>query len=376
MRLSSGLLVQAAGLEELPLGDPSGPPATRQVKAARFTAGDKSLDLLDVPTPEPGPLEVRVRIQACGICLSDVHLIDGSIPAIVPQVIPGHEPSGIVDKVGELVPGWKPGDRAVLAGGRSCGRCRNCTIGRDEDCLAFQIMGFHYDGSWAEYVTVPYFAMTPLPEGIPFEQAAILADAVATPYAALIDRGGLKPGESVGLWGIGGLGTHAVQLARLCGASFIVAVDPLASARERALSLGADLALDPLSQDVPGEIRGATGGLGLDLTLDLVGANAVLQQCVSSLGHGGRAVMVGLSLEHVQLERSLLFGVMKHSVLGHLGYQRRHLDDLVKLLAAGRLDLSASISDVIPLDDVVDGVRRLAEKEGDPVRIMVAPMNA
>ena len=343
------------------------------MKAARFNADSKSLVLSDVPTPEPGPLEVLVKVEACGICLSDVHLLDGSIPPVTPEVTPGHEPAGVVAAVGELVPGWKKGDRAVMAGGRPCGQCAHCTIGRVEDCLAFQIMGFHYDGAWAEYVKVPYFAMTPVPDGIPFEQAAILADAVATPYAALTDRGGLRPGETVGLWGIGGLGTHAVQIARLCGAGFIVAVDPLASARARALKLGADAALDPVNQDVPREIKRLTSGLGLDLALDLVGANAVLQQCVSSLGLGGRAVMVGLSLESLQLEPSLLFGILKHSVLGHLGYDRRHLDDLVKLLAYGRLDLSASISDVIPLDDVADGVRRLSEKEGDPVRIMVKP---
>ena len=343
------------------------------MRAARYNAEAKKLFVGDVDTPQPGPLEVQVQIQACGICLSDVHLMDGTIPPIVPEVTPGHEPAGIVTAVGELVPGWKEGDRAVLTGGRPCGKCAHCSIGRVEDCLAFEIMGFHYDGSWAEFVCVPYYAMTPLPEGIPFEQAAILADAVATPYAALIDRGALRPGETVGLWGIGGLGTHAVQLARLCGASFVVAVDPLASARERALKLGADVALDPATQDVPAEIRGHTGGLGLDLALDLVGANAVLQQCVSSLALGGRAVMVGLSMEKLELEPSLLFGIQKHSVLGHLGYERRHLDDLVKLLAAGRLDLTASISDVIDLDDVADGVRRLAEKEGDPVRIMVRP---
>ena len=343
------------------------------MKAARFNGDSRSLFIGDVDVPQPGPLEVLVRIEACGICLSDVHLVDGSIPPIISEVTPGHEPAGIVEQVGELVPGWQRGDPVVLAGGRPCNDCAYCRIGRVEDCLSFEIMGFHYDGSWAEYVKVPYFSMTPLPEGIPLEQAAILADAVATPYAALTDRGGLKPGETVGLWGIGGLGTHAVQLARLCGAGFIVAVDPLGSARERALMLGADLALDPVSQDVPREIKAATEGLGLDLALDLVGANAVLQQCVRSLGLGGRAVMVGLSLESLQLEPSLVFGTQKHSVLGHLGYDRRHLDDLVKLVANGRLDLSASISDVISLDDVVDGVRRLAEKEGDPVRIMVRP---
>lgn len=342
------------------------------MKAARFNADSRKLFVTDVPEPEPGPLDVVVKIEACGICLSDVHLIDGSIPPIVPEVTPGHEPAGTIHATGDLITGWKVGDRVVLNGGKPCGTCANCSIGRLDQCISFHIMGFHYDGAWAEYVVVPYYAMSRLPDGLPFEQCAILADAVATPYAALTTRGGLKPGESVGLWGIGGLGTHAVQLARICGAGFILAVDPLPSARDRALKLGADLALDPTTPDLAAEIRQLTDG-GLDLAVDLVGANAVLQQCVSSLGRGGRAVMVGLSLDRLDLEMSLLFGVQQHAVLGHLGYDRQHLDDLVTLLANGRLDLSTSISDVMPLDDIEEGVRRLAEKDGDPVRLLVKP---
>lgn len=340
--------------------------------AARFSAADKALDLREVPVPRPGPLDVVVRVEACGICLSDVHLIDGSIPPVTPEVIPGHESFGTVADAGDLVPGWSEGERVTVAGGRNCGRCDRCRTGRPDGCTAFEIMGFHYDGAWAGYVSVPYHVLSRVPEGIVPEQAAILADAVATPYAALKDRAQLGAGESVGLWGIGGLGTHAVQLARLMGAATIVAVDPLASARDRALALGADAAFDPRTDDLRIKIAELTDG-GLDVAVDLVGANAVISQCVSCLGRGGRAVMVGLSMEPITLEPSLLFGVLSHSVLGHLGYDKRHLDELVALLAAGRLDLSASISDVMPLTEVTEGVRRLAEKEGDPVRLIVTP---
>jgi 2-desacetyl-2-hydroxyethyl bacteriochlorophyllide A dehydrogenase len=341
--------------------------------AARFDASDKSLKMTEVPVPEPGPLEVLVKVEACGICLSDVHLIDGSIPAIHPTVIPGHEACGTIAGTGDMAVGWKEGQRVTLAGGKNCGTCQNCVVGRVDECLSFQIMGFHYNGAWAEYLTVPFYTLSPVPEGIAPEQAAILADAVATPYAALKDRARLQAGESVGLWGIGGLGTHAVQIARMLGASTVIAVDPLESARKRALYLGADEALDPTTQDVPNEILDITGGRRLDVAVDLVGANAVISQAVSCLGRNGRAVMVGLSLEPLTLEPSLLFGVQSHAVLGHLGYQKRHLDELVRLLASGRLDLSASISDVMPLTEVADGVRRLAEKDGDPVRLIVKP---
>jgi len=340
--------------------------------AARFH-GIGDLRLEEVPVPEPGPLEVLVKVEACGICLSDVHLMDGGIPAVTQPVTPGHEAAGVVARSGALAVGWDEGQRVSMAGGRPCGSCARCRVGRMEECLAFEIMGFHYDGAWAEYVAVPYFTLAPVPDGVPIEQAAILADAVATPYAALAERARLAPGEAVGLWGIGGLGTHAVQIARLLGAGLVVAVDPLETARTRALGLGADAAIDPGSGDAAGEIRRLTDGLGLDVAVDLVGSNQVMKQAVASLARGGRAVMVGLSMEPLQLGPGLLLGIQSQSILGHLGYEKRHLDDLVALLAGGRLDLAASISDVIPLTDVADGVRRLAEKDGDPVRIVVRP---
>ena len=343
------------------------------MRAARFHRVGETVRVEEVPVPDPGPLDVLVKVEACGICLSDVHLFDGSIPAVTAPVTPGHEASGTVVRAGALVPGWNEGQRVSLAGGRPCGTCARCRVGRMDDCLEFQIMGFHYDGAWADYVSVPYFTLAPVPDGVPVEQAAILADAVATPYAALADRAALQPGESVGLWGIGGLGTHAVQLARLLGAALVIAVDPLDSARARALERGADVALDPNAVDVASEMRRVTGALGLDIAVDLVGSNRVMKQAVASLARGGRAVMVGLSLDPLELGPGILLGIQSQSILGHLGYKKRHLDDLVALLAGGRLDLAASISDVIPLDDVADGVRRLADKDGDPVRIVVRP---
>ena len=342
------------------------------MRAARFTGSDRSLVVTDVPVPAPGPLELLVKVDACGICLSDVHLIDGSIPPLIEVVTPGHESSGTIAELGSEVEGWKVGDRIALAGGKPCGRCAMCVRGRIDECQSFQLMGFHYDGAWAEYVMVPYGTVTPVPDSVAPEHAAILADAVATPYAALTDTAMLRPGESVGLWGIGGLGTHAVQLARLMGAGLIVAIDPLPSARERALKLGADAALDPTEVDVPLEISRLTGG-GLDVAVDLVGANAVLYESVRSLRRRGRAVMVGLSMDRVELGPGLIFGTQAHRLLGHLGYTKRHLDELVTLLANGRLDLSTSISDVMSLEDVARGVERLANKEGDPVRLVVTP---
>lgn len=341
--------------------------------AARFSEPGTPIEIEEIPVPSPRSYEVLVRVEACGICLSDIHLIEGSVPPIVSPVTPGHEACGVVAKTGLMTAGWSEGDRVVMTGGRYCGSCQRCLTGRFEDCVAWELLGFHYDGAWAEYVLAPALALARVPEGIPSEQAAILADAVATPYAALLETGGLQPGEAVGLWGIGGLGTHAVQIARLAGAAPIIAVDPLEGARKRALGLGADLALDPGETEFMARIMEVTDGLGLDLALDLIGKNDVIKQAVQSLTRGGRLVVVGQSIERIELGPAVLFSTRATKLLGHLGYRKRHLDDLVRLLASGRLDLSGSITDVIPLAQINEGVDRLRQRDGDVVRIMVRP---
>jgi D-arabinose 1-dehydrogenase-like Zn-dependent alcohol dehydrogenase len=154
------------------------------------------------------------------------------------QVTPGHEAAGTIEQVGPGVPLWRAGQRVVLLAGRNCGVCRHCISGNFTDCLNPVVMGQGYDGGWAEYVVVHYSLLTEVPDHVPIEQAALIADAVATPFTGLIDRGRLRLGDFVGLWGIGGLGVHAVQIARLGGAGLIIAVDPLPAARQRALDLG------------------------------------------------------------------------------------------------------------------------------------------
>lgn len=346
----------------------------KSMRAAIFDSSTKQLTIEDVPIPEPGPGEVLVRVKACGICLSDVHLIDGTLPSILPQVTPGHESAGVIERIGEYVPpAWKPGQRILMPGGKPCGTCRNCLRGDANRCLETMVMGFNYNGAWAEYVVVPGAGLTEVPDIIPFAQAAILADAVATPYAGLTDRAGLRPAESIGLWGIGGLGVHAVQIARMVGAAPIIALDPNEAARRRALEFGADYALDPNAKGVEQEVWRLTDGLGLDVAVDLVGTNRVLAQGNACLGRYGRLVMIGLSMEPIALGPGVAFGVKSHSMLGHLGYQKEHLDQLVKLVAAGRLDVSRSVSEVMPLEQVARGVERLAKKEGNPIRLVVAP---
>ncbi|MBP1686285.1 MAG: alcohol dehydrogenase [Deltaproteobacteria bacterium] len=346
------------------------------MRAARFNRASRELILKDVPVPQPGAGEVLVRVEACGICLSDVHMIDGTFPPPpLAEVTPGHEAAGTIERVGPAVPFWQPGQRVVILAGKACGVCRHCVTGGDvTQCLNPQTMGQGYDGAWAEYVVVPFPLLTAVPEHVPIEQAALIVDAVATPYTGLIHRGGLRLGEVVGLWGVGGLGVHAVQIARLAGAGLIIAVDPNDAACQRALELGADRALNPRTVDVRQEVMRLTGDDGLNLAVELAGTNRALDQAVSCLGRFGRAVVIGMCMEPVQLtEPSVLFGYYNHAVLGHDGYHKRDIEQLVRLVASGRLDLSRSVSALVPLEEVARGVERLSKKEGNPIRLVVKP---
>ncbi|MFY9587331.1 MAG: alcohol dehydrogenase catalytic domain-containing protein, partial [Actinomycetota bacterium] len=211
------------------------------MRAVRFLGIGKPLEVVEVPDPSPGRGEVVVKVAACGICASDLHMMDGSLPVRTPPPItPGHEAAGTIAAIGEGVAGWEHGDRVTIYAGKPCGECPACRAGRPEQCMVPLTLGVDYDGAWADYVAVPAEACVRLPDEVPFEVGAILADCVATPFNAVVDVAQVKAGERVAVFGIGGLGTHAVQIARMAGAGFLAAVDPSAGARKRALSLGAD----------------------------------------------------------------------------------------------------------------------------------------
>ena len=345
------------------------------MRSVRFYGVGKPLEIEDRPVPEPKYDEVLVRIAACGICASDQHMFDGSLPTRgTPPFIPGHEASGTVERPGDGVDAWKEGDRVAIFPGKRCGECARCRNGEPvERCMFPRNMGIEYDGGWAEYVAVPQEALVRVPDPVPLDVAAILCDAVATPFNAVLDAGGLRPGERVAVFGVGGLGTHGVMLARLGGASFVAAVDTSPAARDRAKRLGADITIDPAVQKASDAIKEATGGEGVDLAIDFVGANSVLKQAVASLAIDGRAMITGVSGDRIQLGPSALFAVMRNKLLSVMGYQRTHLEALVSLVANGRLDVSGSISAHLPFEQAAEGVAILTEKRGDPVRVVLTP---
>jgi D-arabinose 1-dehydrogenase-like Zn-dependent alcohol dehydrogenase len=343
------------------------------MRAERFYADTKTVALEDVPVPAPGEGEVLVKVAFCGICHSDLSLINGTFPAQRPVVIQGHEASGTIAELGPGVTGWSEGDRVVVAAGRPCARCANCRRGDMANCLRMQLMAFAYDGAWAEYTVAQAAGLTRVPDNVPLEQAAILADAVSTPFGAVVNTGKVVIGESVGVWGVGGVGTHIVQLARLVGAVPIIAVDINPVVRDRALDLGADYAFDSRDPDFGEKLAEVTGGRGLDVAFDAVGLKVTFEQALNSLTGGGRLVGVGMSAESPTVGPTSMFGLTRRQVLGHLGYHNKDIETLAQLVSRGRLDLSRSISQIIPLEDIADGIRILEQAEGDPIRVLVQP---
>ena len=343
------------------------------MRAERFYADTKSVVIEDVPIPEPGPGEVLVKVAFCGICHSDLSLITGNFPAQLPVVTQGHEASGTIAALGPGVNGWSEGDPVVVPAGRPCLDCPNCRRGEFSNCLRIRLMAFAYDGAWAEYTVAQAAGLTRVPDNVPLEQAAILADAVATPFGAVVRTGKVAVGESVGVWGVGGVGTHIVQLARLVGAAPIVAVDINPVVRDRALELGADHALDSRDPELKDKLHAITRGRNLDVAFDAVGLKSTFEQALDCLTVGGRLVAVGMSAESPTVGPTSMFGLSKKQVLGHLGYQNVDIETLARLVSLGRLDLSRSISRVIPLEDVRDGIAALEHAEGNPIRILLQP---
>ncbi|MGI5169415.1 zinc-binding dehydrogenase [Spirillospora sp. CA-253888] len=336
---------------------------TNTMLAGRLNVSTLDFRVTEVPVPEPGPGEVRVRIEAAGVCLSDVHLIDGTLKPLFLKgdtVTLGHETAGVVDVLGEGVTGWEPGRRVLLMAGETRGG-------------VVYTRGVDYDGGWAEYAVAAADTLLAIPDTLPFEQAAILPDAVSTPYAAVVTTGEARPGRPAGVWGVGGLGAHAVQILRTIGAAPVIAVDPLEHARARALEFGADVAVDAADPDAVRQIRTVTGGAGLDVAFDLAGVPAVREQAARCLGPGGRMVLVGLTDKPLAVSDGTAFSYFQQQIRGHYGSEPEHLAELLALVRWQRMEFGRSISGVLPLADAGEAVRRLVAHEGDPVRLILKP---
>ncbi len=329
--------------------------------------GPGQIALREIDDPEPAAGEVLLSVDAAGVCGTDRHIVAGEL-GVRSGTVPGHEISGTITHVGEGVEGWAPGDRVASFGQVACGACSPCRAGRVNRCRRPAVLGMARQGGFAERVALPTSCLIALPESIDDSIGAIASDAIATPFHALTTVGGLEPGETVVVIGAGGLGLHAVQLARLCGAVTVVAVDPSPEAREEAVAAGADAVFDPTSDDDPARALRRVAR-GASLVLECVGSADTVELGLGALAAGGRLVVVGVGVDRPRLPALGMFIGSELSVLGSFGSTPAEIETVLALIASGRLDVSRSVRRQVPLSQAVP----IFTEQFGPARTVVIP---
>ena len=327
--------------------------------AALFSQAAQPLALADIPAPAPKSDEVLINVKACGICGTDVHIArEGSIPTAFAPIALGHEPAGVIAALGSAVSGWQVGDRVVSYPAAFCGKCPACLAGREGLCAHAEIFGIARHGAMAEQMTTPARCLVKLPDHIPFEIGAILTDAVSTPYHAVVRRACLQPGETVAVIGCGGLGSQAIRFCKLFGAARIIAVDRNPKALEAALEAGATDAVSAVDDSSYKQVRNITEGKGVDVAFEFVGRSRTIDTAVRSLRRGGRAVVVGIGTEKIELPSIRSFVGNEYELRGSMGLDLCDLQEVVALVAQGKLNLEGATSR-IALASCNDALHRL-----------------
>ncbi len=340
------------------------------MKAAVFYAANEPLRVEEIPTPTPGPGEVLVKVAACGLCHTDLHYIDHGVPTFkAPPLVLGHEISGTVAAIGAGTTRWQEGDRVLLPAVYGCGQCAMCRTGRENVCEKMVMFGNNVDGGYAEYVLAPAKDLLSLPEELPLVESAIIADAVTTPYHAVVNRGAVKPGDRVVVFGCGGIGLNLVQIAAAVGAQ-VIAIDIVDGKLEWARRLGAQTTLNAAQiERIDKEIRKLTGG-GADIGFEAIGNPVTQAQTFSCLRTGGRFVVVGYSAKPMTLDTGRVM-YREMEVIGSLGCRAVDYPRVLELARQGKIKVEELVTAHFPLEDINTALDVLRKGEG--VRSVVVP---
>ncbi len=354
------------------------------MRAAVLVAPGEPLEVKRICTPRPRSGEVLVKVTACGLCHSDLHVMAGKIPFPTPAVL-GHEVSGTIVELGENTQhsGLKIGDAVCGAFLMPCGQCPDCARGRDDLCAPFfhynRLLGQSFDGTsrltdpdggviaqysmggLAEYCVIPVTAVTPMPTGMDSAAAAILGCAAMTAYGAVRRGADLRYGETVAVIGIGGVGSNIVQVAHELGARKVIAIDVDDDKLEHAIRYGASDVINSRHVDARERVFALTGGRGVDVAIEALGFPATFEQALTLLADGGRMVPVGLAAGSqtaaVEINRVVRRG---QQICGSYGARTRtDLPIVVDLAARGVLDYRGVVSERVSLYHAEATYRRL-----------------
>ncbi|HZE95532.1 MAG TPA: zinc-binding dehydrogenase [Planctomycetota bacterium] len=356
------------------------------MNAAVIPAVGAPLRVEDIRHPEPKAGEVRIRIAACGVCHSDLHVARGHLKFPMPCV-PGHEISGTIDLPGPGVSGFKSGDRVVSSFIMPCGDCPPCRDGRDNLCETYfalnRVKGVLFDGTtrlyrgdgtplamqmmggMAQFAIVPVTDVFPLPGSLPLEESCILGCALMTAYGAVKNSAQIRPGQTVAVIGAGGVGSNVIALARVFGSARVIAVDVREDKLQAARALGATDTLDARTPDLVAQLQAMTQGRGVDVAIEAIGRSETVTQAFNMVCDGGRVVVLGVApmdaVAPIGITRLVRRGIQ---IVGSFGCRvRTDMPELIALAASGKIDVKASITRRYRLDQVNEAFEALERGE-------------
>ncbi len=342
------------------------------MKAVRLVQTNRPLELQELPVPHPGDGEVLVRVKAAGICHSDAHYRAGTSRVHPLPLTPGHEVAGVIEAVGANAEGVRAGDRVCLHYLATCGTCAWCRKGNEQFCPAGAMMGKHRDGGFAEFVLMPARNAFRLPGEISFAHGAIMMCSSATSLHAL-RQARLQPGESVAVFGVGGLGSSAIQIARALGAGEIFAVDIQSQKLELAKRSGA-VPVNARECEPVEAIRQYTQGRGVDVALELIGLPTTMRQAVRSLAIHGRAALAGITQKSFEVAPYDEVINREAEIIGVSDHLAAEIPPLLEFASKGLLRLDGVITRTVPLEaGAINATLDRLEQFSEDVRVVIAP---
>jgi 2-desacetyl-2-hydroxyethyl bacteriochlorophyllide A dehydrogenase len=323
----------------------------------------------DVPDPECGAQDVVIRVRANGLCATDLKVSDGAVSTVKLPLIPGHEVAGEVVEVGQDAVGLKPGDHIAVFPAHGCGSCDACRTGAENICRHVLRTGFELDGGFSEYMRVRAKNAIKVGSGVPFDEASTINGAISTGYHALVQKARARAGETVLIIGVGGLGIHMAQIAKVMGATVFAAdIDP--EKLRLAEDYGADAVINSQEQNLPEAIKDLTGGDGVDIVAECVGGHAVsgiLDDSIACLKVGGRLLVVGYAYgQSLKIDSAaLIYG--QWSLIGTRASTIQDDVEVARLVESGQL--KPVLSQRFPLEQANEALEQLSKSS--PIGRMV-----
>lgn len=349
--------------------------------------GQQDVRVEDIPIPKTGSNEIRIKVEAAGICGTDLHEYEAgpifvpnfgepnAITGAEPPVRLGHEFGGVVDEIGADVTEFDPGDPVAVNPGIACESCQYCNKGQYNLCENLAFIGLSAQtGGFSEYATVPASNVHRMPDDIPVEHAALVEPLSVCLRA--VRRAGVQTGDSVAIFGAGPIGIGLVQCAATAGADQIFVSEPRSTRRELATDAGADVVIDPTETNAVAEIADATNG-GADVALEATGVQNGFEDAIQSTRPGGQVTIVSISEGSHEIDTNSIV-IPERDINGTLAYQtgpiKTEFERVLNLLDKGRFEPSTMITDQISLGSIVsEGFEPLLDSESDQVKILVKP---